>query len=280
MYGNLNNMYRTDKQFMTNPATAPSRVYIGGLAKTIVAADLEEKFKIHGRILGLVLQMGFAFIQFENEGQAQAAIKNENNTMLHGRKICVRQALDKSQKGANNPNNQNRRQGLGINQGPPQQLQIQNQGQGQAQGPNQNQGPPVPPPPQVNNNPPSTHNESQPPPKQFSQLTEELQKPESEKEPSVEHPPPQGPPNIAPKNSQPVVDDIPKNDGPPEKRSRKRRMRSRDRFQQPVDMYRDDSYYSRDDYVPPSANYSNRPPVLDQPDRNDCEIIVVSKLLT
>ena len=180
-------MYRTDKQFMTNPATAPSRVYIGGLAKTIVAADLEEKFKIHGRILGLVLQMGFAFIQFENEGQAQAAIKNENNTMLHGRKICVRQALDKSQKGANNPNNQNRRQGLGINQGPPQQLQIQNQGQGQAQGPNQNQGPPVPPPPQVNNNPPSTHNESQPPPKQFSQLTEELQKPEPEKEPSVEH---------------------------------------------------------------------------------------------
>ncbi|CAH1366178.1 hypothetical protein MTP99_007574 [Tenebrio molitor] len=239
-------MYRTDKQFMTNPATASSRIYIGGLAKTIVAADLEEKFKIHGKILGLVLQMGFAFVQYENESQAQAAIKNESNTMLHGRKICVRQALDKSQKGANNPNNQA-----------------------------QNRRPGPPPPPQVHTNEPP-----QMPQQQFSKPVEEpvktVIKSELEKD-TVEHVPPVVVPNAGSKNPQSVSEGLIKNDEPPEKRPRKRRVRSRDRFQ-PVDVYRDDSYYGRDDYS--GGNYNNRPPVIDQPDRNDCEIIVVSKPLT
>ncbi|RZC39543.1 uncharacterized protein BDFB_003984 [Asbolus verrucosus] len=249
-------MYRTDKQFMTNPATAASRIYIGGLAKTIVAADLEEKFKMHGKILGLVQQMGFAFIQYENESQAQAAIKNESNTMLHGRKICVRQALDKSQKGANNAANQ-------------------------AQ--NRRVGPSAPPPPQVHGDPPL-----QVPPQSFSKPVEEppkpVQKTEFEKE-LQEHLPsaslsaaPKNPPNVAQKNPPPLPEESPKNDGPPEKRSRKRRVRSRDRFQQPVDLYRDEPYYGREDYPP--APYNNHPPVIDQPDRNDCEIIVVSKPLT
>ncbi|XP_044259145.1 nuclear receptor coactivator 5 [Tribolium madens] len=220
-------MYRTDKQFMTNPATAPSRVYIGGLPKTIVAADLEEKFKMHGKILGLVLQMGFAFIQFENESQAQAAIQNENNTVLHGRKICVRQALDKSQKGANNMNKQiqNRRPG------PP---------------PHYNEPPHMPPQQQqqFQNHPP--------PPQQ--QPTEEPPKPAPKPEPEEQAPPPKEEP--------------PKKEAP---RGRKRRMQSRERFQ--PDIYREDGYY-------PPGKYPNRPPVVDQPDRNDCEIIVVSKPLT
>lgn len=75
------------------------------------------------------------------------------------------------------------------------------------------------------------------------------------------------------------------NDGPPEKRARKRPNRSRERF--PMnDRYRDDNYYGgRDDYPPQGGGYGIPPivpPVIEppQPDRNDCEIIVVSKPLT
>lgn len=98
-------MYRTDKQFMKNPATAAMRIYIGGLAKTVIANDLEEKFKPHGTIVGLALNSGFAFIQYEKENEAQSAIKSENGTILCNRKIIVKQALDKNKN---------------TNQGPPQ----------------------------------------------------------------------------------------------------------------------------------------------------------------
>lgn len=86
-------MYRTDKQFMKNPATAPSRIYIGGLPKVVIADDLDSKFSKHGNILGLVINQGFAFVQYNTENEAQAAIKAENGTMMMGRKIIVRQAF-------------------------------------------------------------------------------------------------------------------------------------------------------------------------------------------
>ena len=100
-------MYRTDKQFMKNPATASSRIYIGSLnVDTVIPDHLEERFKVHGNILGLVLQRGFGFIQYENEAQAQNAIKMEHGTMFHDRKLIVKQAFD------------NKKANLG-NQGPP-----------------------------------------------------------------------------------------------------------------------------------------------------------------
>lgn len=91
-------MYRTDKQFMRDPATASSRIYVGNLPETVVADNLEQKFKIHGRILGLVLQRGFGFIQFENDEQAQTAIDREHGSNFCGRKINVRRAFDPKKK--------------------------------------------------------------------------------------------------------------------------------------------------------------------------------------
>lgn len=93
-------MYRTDKQFMKNPATAPSRIYIGGIPKAIIADDLEAKFSKHGKILGLVVNSGFAFIQYEFENEAQSAIRMENGTMMMGRKIIVRQSFAGKDSGA------------------------------------------------------------------------------------------------------------------------------------------------------------------------------------
>lgn len=86
-------MYRTDKQFMKNPATASSRIYIGGLPKAVIADDLEGKFSKHGKILGLVINAGFAFIQYEFEQEAQSAIRAENGSVMMGRNIVVRQAF-------------------------------------------------------------------------------------------------------------------------------------------------------------------------------------------
>ncbi|XP_066138861.1 nuclear receptor coactivator 5 [Euwallacea fornicatus] len=86
-------MYRTDKQFMKNPATAASRIYIGGIPKAIIADDLEAKFSKHGKLLGLSINTGFAFIQYDSEQEAQNAIKGENGTVMMGRKIIVRQAF-------------------------------------------------------------------------------------------------------------------------------------------------------------------------------------------
>lgn len=91
-------MYRTDKQFMKDPSTAPSRIYIGNIAETVVADNLEQKFRTHGNILGLVLQRGFGFIQYENAYQARQAIEAEHGAMFHGRKLNVKQAF------AQNPN--------------------------------------------------------------------------------------------------------------------------------------------------------------------------------
>lgn len=85
-------MYRTDKQFMKDPTTAHARIYIGNIAETVVADNLEQKFKIHGKILGLVLQRGFGFIQYQNEFQAKQAIDAEHGAMFHGRKLNVKQA--------------------------------------------------------------------------------------------------------------------------------------------------------------------------------------------
>lgn len=85
-------MYRTDKQFMKDPTTAHSRIYIGNIAETVVAENLEQKFKVHGKILGLVLQRGFGFIQYQNEFQAKQAIEAEHGSAFFGRKLNVKQA--------------------------------------------------------------------------------------------------------------------------------------------------------------------------------------------
>ncbi|KAI4470476.1 nuclear receptor coactivator 5-related [Holotrichia oblita] len=99
-------MYRTDKKFMRDPATASARIYIGNLSETVVPDNLEEKFKVYGKVLGLVLQRGFGFIQFETESQAKAAIEAEHGTTFHGRKIIVREVLEnKSKKVGNEQSN-------------------------------------------------------------------------------------------------------------------------------------------------------------------------------
>ncbi|XP_065161297.1 uncharacterized protein [Atheta coriaria] len=132
-------MYRSDKQFMKNPATASSRIYVGNLTDNIKPEDLDQKFSQYGRILGLVVQRGFGFVQFESDEQAQLAIMKEHGNMFYGKKMNVKQAIDNTNKtkpGGNNlPPNRNQQNNSLGNQN---QFNQQQQNQGMNQSPNMN----------------------------------------------------------------------------------------------------------------------------------------------
>ncbi|KAF7270632.1 nuclear receptor coactivator protein neosin [Rhynchophorus ferrugineus] len=241
-------MYRTDKQFMKNPATAPSRIFIGGIPKAVIADDLDNKFSKYGKILGLVINSGFAFIQYDTEQEAHAAIQAENGTMLMGRKINVQQALA--------PKSNNR---------------------DPAQTPNQADA--------FHNKPgqiPQSPMSTQPDPVALDKINFE-------------------PPNHSMEHSK-DKDDAPVNVSPQkfeDDRSRKKPMRggrksgagqprSRERFEAPPprDMMfpeREGYYGGRNEYVDnynPGLHPPPKPEIAaPSSDRNDCEIIVVSRAL-
>lgn len=88
---------------MRDPATANCRIYVGNLDETVQQDNLKEHFKKHGNIVGVAIQRGFGFIQFEEETSAQESIKNEHGVMFQGRKLNVKPAFDNKSK-ANDEN--------------------------------------------------------------------------------------------------------------------------------------------------------------------------------
>lgn len=313
---NKKKMYRTDKQFMKNPATASSRIYIGGLTKTIVADDLEKKFKVHGNILGMVLQAGFAFIQYQHDHEAQAAIQKEHGTMLGNRNIIVRPA-NQDKKGTAAQNQQQQKNVQQNQQKPPPLMQQQVPIPPLLQTPNQ---PPNGPSNNANSNN-MNKNQSRPP----TNPPGNLNKPSPQK---VQQP---GPPawnagqnmqnqpkefdftrDVEPETSNVSANRPPinqpmenSNDGSfdfensNEKSKRKRRMRgnskNRKNFDNNLnkpptsgpghrDMFNEPGsgmFYGQNEFRGPPASSFVPPPMNEAViERNDCEIIVVSKALT
>ncbi|CAH0548037.1 unnamed protein product [Brassicogethes aeneus] len=305
-------MYRTDKQFMKNPATNSSRIYVGQLPKTIVADDLEAKFIGHGKILGLLLHTGFAFIQYEQDHEAHKAIQMENGSILNGQKIVVRQASDR--RGGNN-----QQQGPS---GPPQRNTNFQQGPNSSfQGPNTNfqqkpntsfQQSPKPsfqpgPKPNFQQGPPKQNFQQGPKPNfQNQKPPNQQQKPPQIQEPKktiVIEPPPQQenkieaeeeeePPYIKTPSQQRESwgDNHDNNDKNKDKFNRNQPNLNRPpphhgggrkNFQNKP--FRDEPpFYNgpppQEKFIPPAAPYA---PIVDgRADKNDCEIIVVSKPLT
>ncbi|XP_045464802.1 nuclear receptor coactivator 5 [Harmonia axyridis] len=264
-------MYRTDKMFMKDPATAPQRIYIGGLPTTVVADDLELKFRQHGKILGIVLQRGFAFVQYEKDDQAQAAIRFEQGAIVHGKKIIVKPALPDRNRSNMNTSNSN------------QKPQESNNQQKKITG-NQNASN-IPNTPIKKIDPEELPKSNQPPAdvstspcfeeKEMEMIAEKFQEADNQQS--------------FPPKSQSVISsenfDDEDSRGPMRKRRGKRGAKPRhsDRFvphPPPLDRdrFRDVGPYHPQDMYP---EYDNPlPVVMDRPDRNDCEIIVVSKLLT
>lgn len=286
-------MYRTDKQFMKNPATTAARVYVGALSKTTVADDLENLFKKHGNITGMSVNTGFAFVQFETEAEAQSAIREENGTFLNGRKIIVKQALDKSkpggplQKGPHGGPSGSHGGHIGPHggisgpqRGPPKMEHSPRQI-------NQSQMPQKTPPPPLQNEP-KEELSFQPPDRDADFQDDSF----DDDRPNIRPPPGSGKFNDdrgrrgGRKRGGPGGG---RGGGPRGKsndRDRFDRDRERDSFRfepPPPDVHRE-PFYGRDNYGPPQRVEPFAQPVVDAPppapDKNDCEIIVVAKALT
>lgn len=273
-------MYRTDKQFMKNPATTGARVYVGALSKTTVADDLENLFKKHGNITGMSVNTGFAFIQFEADAEAQSAIREENGTFLNGRKIIVKQALDKSKPGG--PPQKGPHGGpSGPQRGPPKMEHSPRQG-------NQSQNIPHKTPPPPLQNEPKEELSFQPPERDSDFQDDNF----DDDRPNIRPPPGSGKFNDdrgrrgGRKHGGPLGGRGGGPRGKSNERDRFDRDRERDSFRfepPPPDVHRE-PFYNRDNYGPPQRVEPFAQPVVDAPlpvpDKNDCEIIVVAKALT
>uniref|UniRef100_A0A336MH24 CSON015208 protein n=1 Tax=Culicoides sonorensis TaxID=179676 RepID=A0A336MH24_CULSO len=81
---------------LRDPNTAPARIYIGNVSEQTTEEDLKNKFGKYGQIVGISVNRGFAFLQFMTKDSAQAAIENENKTLLHDKIIAVRTAVKRN----------------------------------------------------------------------------------------------------------------------------------------------------------------------------------------
>lgn len=82
------------------------RVYVGNLSYTTGEETLKDLFSRYGNLLSVSLiidrdtqqSKGFAFIEFENEADADAAISAQSGKELDGRRIRVSLAEEKQEK--------------------------------------------------------------------------------------------------------------------------------------------------------------------------------------
>lgn len=77
---------------MDDPEGLASRVFVGNIPLDTERDTLKEKFEVHGKVNGVMVLKGFAFIQFDNEAEAKIAIEKEKGTEVGGKKIDVKQA--------------------------------------------------------------------------------------------------------------------------------------------------------------------------------------------
>ena len=75
-------------RLLKDPATASSRIFVGHLqTDDMNRVELEEHFSKYGTIVGSLINRGFAFVQFEDEPAARAAIQSENGALFKGRRM-------------------------------------------------------------------------------------------------------------------------------------------------------------------------------------------------
>ncbi|XP_065342558.1 nuclear receptor coactivator 5-like [Cloeon dipterum] len=73
-----------------DPKMAPSRIFVKHLPKTgLTRLELHEHFSKHGKILGINYQADYAFIQYDSNAQADAAVQAETFTYYKGNMIKV-----------------------------------------------------------------------------------------------------------------------------------------------------------------------------------------------
>ncbi|XP_022908046.1 uncharacterized protein [Onthophagus taurus] len=308
-------MYRTDKQFMKDPNTAAARIYVGHLSETVVPDNLDQKFRQYGKVLGMLLQKGFAFIQFENEPQAQAAISAEHGTLFHHKKIIVRQVYEgKNKGGQQNQGMQNQQHQSGPHLGGPHQggphQAGPHQGGPHQGGPHQggphqggphqggphqggpHQGGPhqIGPhqsgshPGQFGGQPPFGQNQGNIP-QQFQQQPPSLMEqpiikpPELNiNKPNEEMVPP--PPKGLQIQDKEVMNEKGVNQNNNKRGNKRKHWNNRNNDWKQSGNFGEMPYFEEPNkYQQPMSGFVP-PPLMDAPEKNDCEIIVVSKTLT
>ncbi|XP_047993672.1 nuclear receptor coactivator 5 isoform X2 [Leguminivora glycinivorella] len=81
-----------DRQAMKDRSTSHLRIYVGGITDNATVEDMYDHFIQYGQINGIVVNRNFGFVQFETEASAKQAIASADGSMFMGKTINVRTA--------------------------------------------------------------------------------------------------------------------------------------------------------------------------------------------
>jgi RNA recognition motif-containing protein len=100
---------RDSSRTMLSVTPSPS-LYVGNLVFEVTEADLEKEFEQFGRISsvrvavdGRGLSKGFAYISFEDQSAATAALEAKNETVFEGRRMIVNYQIKNQRPQTANP---------------------------------------------------------------------------------------------------------------------------------------------------------------------------------
>ncbi|XP_073947019.1 nuclear receptor coactivator protein neosin [Choristoneura fumiferana] len=79
-----------DRQAMKDRSTSHLRIYVGGITENATIDDLYERFIQYGQINGIVVNRNFGFVQFDTEASAKLAIADADGSVFQGKNINVR----------------------------------------------------------------------------------------------------------------------------------------------------------------------------------------------
>jgi RNA recognition motif-containing protein len=82
------------------------RLFVGGLPYQTTDSELEELFAKHGKVTSAKVitdkytgrSKGFGFVEFEDDAEAEKAIKELNNSDMGGRAITVNEARPREER--------------------------------------------------------------------------------------------------------------------------------------------------------------------------------------
>ncbi|XP_063382426.1 nuclear receptor coactivator 5 [Cydia fagiglandana] len=81
-----------DRHAMKDRSTSHLRIYVGGITENATVDDMYDHFIQYGQINGIVVNRNFGFVQFETEASAKQAIASADGSIFMGKNINVRTA--------------------------------------------------------------------------------------------------------------------------------------------------------------------------------------------
>ncbi|XP_063535280.1 nuclear receptor coactivator 5 [Cydia strobilella] len=81
-----------DRQAMKDRSTSHLRIYVGGITENATVDDMYDHFIQFGQINGIVVNRNFGFVQFDTEPSAKQAIAGADGSIFMGKTINVRTA--------------------------------------------------------------------------------------------------------------------------------------------------------------------------------------------